>query len=683
MDPAPTTETPVPAGADVAQLRELLRQNRFADMLTAARTVLATSPGQRDALLFAAIAQRYLAQIPEALKTLDALQQQHPGFSRLYEERGRCFVALRQAGPAIEAFLQAVHINHALAGSWSMLEGLYRMQRDAHNAALAASHVATLRGLPQEIVLATGLFADGDLEPAETLVRTYLLEHGDHIEGMRLLARIGIAHKIYFDAQVLLAAVLERAPDYRVARQEYAFVLTELHRYDEAARELEKLLADEPDSRPLKILQAAACMGLGEHEQAIALYRKLLVGGLEDAEAHLSIGHALKTLGQAQPAIESYRLAAETRLDFGDAYWSLANLKTYRFTPEELARMSRALAAPTTSLVDRYHLCFAMGKALEDQGEFAESFRFYQQGNELKRPECRYRAELIERNTQQQIEVCTREFFAGRQGWGHPGPDPIFIIGLPRSGSTLLEQILASHSQVEGTQELPNVQQLVSRLRGFGPETEDPRYPRILTSLSGEDFGKLGEEYLAATRVYRSNEAGVLLPFFIDKMPNNFRHVGLMHLMLPNARIIDARREPMACCFSNFKQLFANGQEFTYSIEDIARYYRTYLELMRHWDRVLPGRVLRVHHEDVVDDLEGSVRRLLDFCGLEFEPQCVAFHETKRSVRTASSEQVRQGIYREGLEQWKNFEPWLGPLHDALGDALSRYHEDAGHETGA
>jgi tetratricopeptide (TPR) repeat protein len=683
MDPAPTTDTPVPAGADVARLRELLQQHRFAELLTAAQAVLATRPEQRDALLFAAIAQRYLGQIPEALKLLGVLERHHPGFSRLYEERGRCFVALRQAKPAIEAFLRAVHINHALPGSWGMLEGLYRMQGEAPNAALAASNVAALRAVPQEVVLATGLFADGDLEPAETLVRAYLLEHGDHVEAMRLLARIGIAHKIYFDAQVLLAAVLERAPDYRVARQEYAFVLIELHRYEEASRELEKLLADEPNSRPLKILQAAASVGVGEHEQALALYRKLLVGGTEDAEAHLSIGHALKTLGQTQPAIEAYRRAAESRSDFGDAYWSLANLKTYRFTPEELARMDGALAAPATSLVDRYHLCFAIGKALEDQEKFAESFRYYQLGNELKRPECRYRAELIERNTQQQTEVCTPEFFASRQGWGHPAPDPVFIIGLPRSGSTLLEQILASHSQVEGTQELPNVQQFVSRLRGFGPETQDPRYPGILTSLSAEDFGKLGGEYLAGTRVYRGRNSEAPRPFFIDKMPNNFRHIGLLHLMLPNARIIDARREPMACCFSNFKQLFANGQEFTYSIEDIARYYRTYLELMRHWDRVLPGRVLRVHHEDVVDDLEGSVRRLLDFCGLEFEPQCVAFHQTKRSVRTASSEQVRQGIYREGLEQWKNFEPWLGPLQDALGDALSRYREDAGHETGA
>ena len=245
-------------------------------------------------------------------------------------------------------------------------------------------------------------------------------------------------------------------------------------------------------------------------------------------------------------------------------------------------------------------------------------------------------------------------------------PDPIFIVGLPRSGSTLIEQILASHSKVEGTQELPTVQQLVSLLRGR--DLANPRYPQILTHLKEADVGELGEKYLAETRIYRSGR-----PFFIDKMPNNFRHLGLIHLILPRARIIDARREPMACCFSNFKQLFANGQEFTYGLEDIARYYRTYLELMRHWDAVLPARILRIQHEDLVDDLEGNVRRLLDYCQLDFEPQCLTFHETQRSVRTASSEQVRQALYREGLDQWRNFAPWLAPLEQALGDAVRDY----------
>jgi tetratricopeptide (TPR) repeat protein len=649
---------------DSKSLRELIRQHRFAEVLSGARAILASAPADRDALLFAAIAHRFLGQIPEALSTLDTLEQHYPHFSRLHEERGRCYVALRKAPEAVAAFNQAIRLNYALQGSWGMLEGLYRMQGDAAGAATAAQEAATLRALPQEVVVATGLFLDGDIEPAEALIRSYLLKHGDHVEAMRLLARIGIAHKIYFDPQILLAAVLERAPDYRAARREYAFVLIELHRYEEALREIENLLASEPDDRQLKILYAAAVVGLGEHERAISLYRELLTGQAEDAETHLSIGHALKTLGHSEAAIESYRQAARCRPQFGDAYWSLANLKTYRFTAEEQTRLRTALSSPNLSLFDRYHLCFALGKALEDEGHFEESFRCYNEGNDLKRPECRYRPELIERNTAAQIEVCTPEFFAQRQGWGDLRPDPIFIVGLPRAGSTLLEQILASHSQVEGTQELPNIQQIVNQLRGFGPESDDPRYPRILESLTPADAARLGEDYLAGTRVYRTGKA-----FFIDKMPNNFRHVGLIHLILPNARIIDARREAMACCFGNFKQLFANGQEFTYGIDDIARYYRTYLEIMRHWDRVLPGRVLRVQHEDVVDDLEGSVRRLLDFCSLEFEPQCISFHETRRSVRTASSEQVRRGISRAGLDQWKNFEPWLGPLKEALEDA--------------
>jgi len=339
MESATATNPLAATPADAVRLRDLLRQNRFAEALTAAGALLAESPGQRDALLCSAIAQRFLGQIPEAFKTLATLEQHHPRFSRVYEERGRCYVALRQAPPAIEAFLKAVHINHALPAVWGMLEGLYRMQGEAHSAALAGSEAATLRAQPQEVVVATGLFADGEPEAAEALVRAYLLKHGDHIEAMRLLARIGIAHKVYFDAQVLLAAVLERAPDYRAARHEYAFVLIELHRYKEALGELEKLMVDEPDSRPLKVLHAAARVGLGEHERAVGLYRELLIGGPEDTDAHLSIGHALKTLGQTPAAIDAYRRAAGCRADFGDAYWSLANLKTYRFTQEEMTRM--------------------------------------------------------------------------------------------------------------------------------------------------------------------------------------------------------------------------------------------------------------------------------------------------------------------------------------------------------
>jgi hypothetical protein len=330
--------------------------------------------------------------------------------------------------------------------------------------------------------------------------------------------------------------------------------------------------------------------------------------------------------------------------------------------------MHAAESAAGTSVVDRYHLCFALGKAHEDRGDYAESWRCYERGNALKRAESRYRPEPVERNTANQQKVCTREFFRERQGYGVASHEPILIVGLPRSGSTLIEQILASHSQVEGTQELADIPRFVLELQGRDPHLENPRYPAILADLPREAFARLATRYLEDTRVYRAGR-----PRFIDKMPNNFRHVGLIQLMFPNAKIIDARREPMACCFGIYKQLFARGQEFSYSIPDIARYYRTYLELMEHWNRVLPGRVLRVQHEDLVEELEGGVRRILEHCELPFESACLEFHRTQRSVRTASSEQVRLPIFREGLDQWRHFEPWLAPLHEALGDAVERY----------
>jgi hypothetical protein len=325
--------------------------------------------------------------------------------------------------------------------------------------------------------------------------------------------------------------------------------------------------------------------------------------------------------------------------------------------------MRAAEAAPRTALADRFHLCFALGKALEDRAEYAESFSYYERGNALKKSECRYRPEFIERNTRLQIEVCTPELFASHRGWGDPSNAPIFIVGLPRAGSTLIEQILASHSQVEGTMELSDIPRLAQSLQGRDNRGDQPRYPGVLAELPAEDCKRSGARYLADTALYRSGK-----PRFIDKMPNNFRHIGLMHLILPNAKIIDARRAPMACCFSNFKQLFASGQQFTYSLEDIARYYRTYVELMAHWDRVLPGKVLRVQHEDLVADFEPQVRRILEFCELQFEPGCLEFHKTSRRVHTASSEQVRRPINTEGLDQWRHFEPWLGPLRAALGN---------------
>jgi len=671
--PAVTPASATPRSSvelEVQRVRALLAERRFADALRGADGLRLAVPENRDVLYLRAIAQRHLGDTAGALTTLAELERLHPRFSGLYQERGYCHVALRQAPEAIAAFLAAVHINPALPGSWSMLEGLYRLTGRSAAAAAAAAQVATLGKLPPEVVSASALYSDGELGAAEELIRAFLLRHGHHVEAMRLLARIGMAREVFDDAQLLLEGVLELSPDYHAARLEYARVLAERHLYREALAQVEQLLAQDPGDRDYRTFAALACVGLGLHERAIGIYRALLADAAQPAELHLSIAHSLKTLGRTSEAIAEYHAAAAARAGFGDAWWSLANLKTYRFADHEVAAMRAAESSPATGDIDRYHLCFALGKALEDRGEYAASFACYERGNALKRATSRYRPETHERNTRGQIDTCSAALFARHRGAGAPAPDPIFIVGLPRSGSTLIEQILASHSAVEGTHELADVPRMVATLRGRGTAADEERYPAVLGELSGVQLRALGEKYLSDTRIYRSGK-----PRFIDKMPNNFRHIGLIHLMLPNARIIDARREPMACCFGNFKQLFASGQEFAYSIEDLARYYRTYLELMAHWNRVLPGRVLRVQHEELVDDLEGNVRRILDHCGLAFEPACVEFWKTERSVRTASSEQVRQPIYREGLTQWRNFEPWLGALREALGDALTRYRE--------
>jgi tetratricopeptide (TPR) repeat protein len=655
-----------PVETEVLRIRGLLDSSRFAEALSAAESLLARVPENRDVWYMIAVSQRYLRRIPDALATLQRFESIHPTFSRLFQERGHCHVAAGHPAAAIEAYLRGVSLNPALPASWRALQTLYRMTGQTENAEMAAAHAATLAQLPPDIVTATAMFSDGEWVPAESIVRAFLLKHGNHVEAMRLLARIGLQQDVLGDAEILLEAVLVLAPDYRAARYDYATALLRRQKHVQAIAELETLLRLEPGNRVYRTTYATALVGLGDHERALGLYRELLVDAPGAADLHLSVAHSHKALGRQREAIDAYHAAAAARPDYGDAYWSLANLKTYRFADPEIARMRAEEAAETVTPIDRYHLCFALGKALEDRGEFAESYRYYERGNALKKSESRYRPEPVERNTRLQKAICTREFFAARQGAGSSASSsagiPIFVVGLPRSGSTLLEQILASHSQVEGTMELPNIPRMVLDLQGREQDQENPRYPRVLEELKPEEFRGLGDKYLSDTRVYRTGK-----PYFIDKMPNNFRHLGLIHLILPNAKIIDARRNAMACCFSNFKQLFAAGQEFTYGLDDIGRYYRTYLELMAHWDAVLPGTVLRVEHEDVVDDLGGNVRRILDFCGLEFEPQCVEFHKTERSIRTASSEQVRRPIFKEGIDQWRNFEPWLGPLKEVLG----------------
>jgi len=655
---------------EVGRIRELSKSGRHLEALAAAETLCIAAPRNRDVLYLIATNQRCLEQTREALASLQQLELQHPHFSLLHQERGYCYTALRDAPHAIEAFLQAVNLNPALVASWTMLERLYRMSGETKGAAMAAEHLCILQQLPPEVIRAGSLFSDRELGAAENILGRYLLNGGIHAEALRLMARIEHECNASESAEQRLESALELAPQYRAARFDYVRVLLDQQKYLQAHQVIEAMRQLDPDDRYLLSLYAAACIGLGRHESAVEAYRRLLGASPESFELHVALGHSLQSVGRQREAVDSYRRAAALEPSFGDAYWSLANLKTYRFSSDEIEHMRTQEAAPSTDRVDRYHLCFALGKAYEDQKEYENSWRFYDRGNALKHAESRYRPDIAESNTHQQIEVCSVEFFSGRAGAGAPDPDPIFIVGLPRSGSTLVEQILASHSQVDATQELPEIPRMVRGMESRRAVPDHPTYPALLADLDSRQFRKLGEHYLTSTRVYRGNR-----PLFIDKMPNNFRHIGLIHLILPNAKIIDVRREPMACCFSNLKQLFASGQEFTYSVEDVARYYRNYLELMRHWDTVLPGRVLRVHYEELVQDLEENLRRLLEFCGLEFEPVCVEFHKLERSIHTASSEQVRQPIFREGLTQWRNYEPWLAPLRNNLRDALVRYRE--------
>jgi len=666
MESPLTHDTPASAMVDPGErllaARDALLQHRYAEAEQLAAGCVAEDPGNREALYALAVAQRMQTRIPEALATLAELEAWHPAFPRLHQERGHCHIFRRDAQAAIDAFERAIQLSPALPASWNALQTLYRMVGRLQDSATAGEHVRKLASLPPAVVNARAMLADGNLREAEDTIRPYLQQNPRDLEAMRILANIARQNDFANDAEVLLEAVLKAAPGYHAARYDYVQALVDVHKHQRAREEAEALLAAEPDNLGARVSHASILFSLGELEEAIRRYREIAARIPGDPELQQSLGHALKTLGRQDEAIAAYREAIRLRPTFGEAYWSLANLKTYRFTDHELEEMRAILARPALQATDRYHLGFALGKALEDRAEYAESFRHYEQGNALRRREANFKMDPIARTARRHRELCTPAFFAERAGWGCPDASPIFILGLPRAGSTLLEQILASHSQVEGTMELADIPRLVGSLGGRDTLGES-QYPGILADLTAEQCRAFGEAYIRDTRAYRSTDK----PFFIDKMPNNFRHIALIHLILPNARIIDARRDAMDCCFSNFKQLFASGQQFTYGLGDIGHYYRLYVELMEHWDQVLPGRVLRVQHEEVLADLEGSVRRMLDYCQLPFEPACVEFHRTQRKVHTASSEQVRRPINRDGVGQWRPYAPWLGPLQEALG----------------
>jgi tetratricopeptide (TPR) repeat protein len=665
--------------ADLALTRvaSLLDSDPAAAAREAAR-ILQAHPGHAGALLLLAAAHRKCGDPQAAVAEFSALASAQPGSAVIRLELGR---ALRAAGcdsAAREEFARAVELAPALAEAWRELSLLHAACGET--AACDAAYARFERAALEEARLAEAAtaLANGRLDAAETLLQAALKLSGEDALALRLLAQVAAAREDYARAERLLEQCLRTAPGYSRARLELVRILFLQGKGEPMLPLLERLQISDPGNQDYRTLQAIAYQLLGRTEPATRILEGLLLEVPRSETVWLNYGHTLRDAGRGHEAVDAYRQCLGLNPGFGGAWVALADLKTYRFSAADIAAMQAQLARPELRHEDRAQLEFALGKAREDDGDFAAAFDHYARGNALRRSVVNYDGAKVTRFVERSQALYSREFLAARAGWGCPSPEPVFIVGLPRAGSTLIEQILASHPQVEGTRELTAVQRFALELGDREEEPgRPPAYPQSLGRLTRAELAALGERYLAQTRAHR------LLgrPHFIDKMGGNFLHVGLIHLMLPNARIIDARRSPLGCCVANFKQHFYRGAWFTYGLEDLGRYYRDYMSLMAHFDQALPGRIHRVCYEDLVADLEGEVRRLLDYCRLPFAAECLRFHETQRAVQSVSSEQVRRPLYTEAVDQWRNFEPWLGPLKQALGELATQdsLRQAAGH----
>lgn len=504
--------------------------------------------------------------------------------------------------------------------------------------------------------------AENRLHDAEPLLRSHLRDAPTDVAAIRMMAELAARIGRLKDSEALLKRALELAPAFGAARANLATVLYKQNRFPEALEQLDAVLAEGGDNPSQQNLKAAALGRIGGYDEAIGLYRELTARFPDQAKLWMSYGHMLKTVGDQEASISAYRQALDVEPTLGEVWWSLANLKTVRFSDEDVTVMNAALVADELGHEDEFHLHFALGKASEERSEYDAAFAHYAKGNRLRSDELAHDPGAVTAHVDRVISQFTPEFLVSRNG--HKATDPIFIIGMPRAGSTLIEQILASHSMVEGTMELPDIPAMAMR---EGRDCDG--WINLVAAMKTEDFDRLGAEFIERTRIQRKTDK----PFFIDKLPNNWSYLGFIRLILPNAKIIDARRHPLDCCFSNFRQHFAKGQSFSYDLAHMGRYYADYVRAMAHVDRVQPGYVHRVIHEDLLEDPEAEIRRLLDYLGLPFEEACLSFHENKRAVRTASSEQVRRPINRDGVDQWKAYEAHLEPLKAGLGDLWKTY----------
>ncbi len=655
-----------PSGSLSTALNHALRllETRPALAERQALEILHVVPDHPDALLIFAIAKRMNGDLQASSSVLDKVVAARPVWADAHYQRGLTLAALGRIDDARAAFIRATQVKPQMSDAWRALGDLASLQGATREADGYYARQIKASVTNPHLVEAAGALIDNRLAVAERLLKDFLIRHPTDVAAMRMLAEVATRIGRYSDAESLLESCLELAPGFTPARHNYAVVLYRSGKPAETVQQIDILMKDDPRDPNYRNLKAAALGQIGEYEQSIALYAGVLEDYPDQANIWMSYGHALKTAGLQADGIAAYRRAIALRPSFGEAYWSLANLKTFRFTDDDVAAMREQLARPDLGEDDRLHFDFALGKALEDRKDYAASFAHYQAGNGLRRRQVEYDSDEMTTEMRRSETFFTADFFAAKAGCGCQAADPIFIVGLPRSGSTLIEQILSSHSQVEGTMELPEISSMARILGGRRKKTDVSHYPDVLATFDDARLTAMGEDYIARTRVHRKTGR----PFFIDKMPHNFLHIGMIRLILPNAKIIDARRDPMGSCLSVFKQNFARGQNFSYDLADIGRYYRAYVRMMAHFDAVLPGTIHRVVYERLVDDTEAEVRRLLEHCGLPFEAACLNFHENDRAVRTASSEQVRRPIFRDGIDHWRNYEPWLGSLKSILED---------------
>ena len=608
-----------------------------------------------DYWYYLSLCSRYSKKYKEALLILNNVIKIDPSYARAYQEFGHNYFKLNNYKMSLKSYLRAVRYNPTLHASWLGILGIKNVEQNIID--LATQNVLYLKNLPPELKSVSSFIYEGKYKKADHLCRDFLKNHPHHIEAMRLLAKIGKELHVYDDSEFLLESCLMFDKDNFDVALDYIDVLIKRQKYAKALEEAEKLYTKDKDNLRFMIAYAVTLQQTNKQEEALELYNKILNIDKKNPEILVSKGHLQKTFGNLKGSIDSYKKSYKIDQYYGDAYWSLANLKTYEFNDEEIMQLEKMTQDEFINDNEKIYMSFALGKAFEDRGEYDKSFRNYQNGNSLKKEFTKFDLKLFDEECKNQKEVCTLDLFDSKADWGLETKEPIFVLGLPRVGSTLIEQILASHSMVEATHELPNILALSHKLNLRKVQEKTSRYPEILLSLSAPQLKMIGEQYIKDAEIFRTNK-----PFFIDKMPNNFRHIGLIKLILPNAKIIDIRRNSMSACFSCYKQLFAEGQEFTYDFGDLAGYYNNYVELMEHWNQVLPNQILSIKYEDLVNDFENSVNKILNYCNLDFEDECLSFYKNKRSVRTPSSEQVRQPIYKQGLDYWKNYDAYLGDL---------------------